>query len=284
MMKKVVFLIFAVCFALFANAQDAAEKINQANEALKAKDYEKAFGLYEEAMGNLEGVEVPEAINYNIGLAGYNSKKYKEAIPYFDKAIAANANVAKAHEYKGHCYNKLKDYPNAVASYEAAIELTDEDSNALVYNTAIVAYRAKMDDKAVKLFSQSVTNGYKGETAQYYKAAALKRQNKDDEYKSALEEGEKMFPGDDKIAPALANVYVSEGNDLYKKGAAILSAANKKVNDGSLKTDDAAYTAEVDKAKVEFKAALEVLEKAKALDASNKNAQKLIDACNAVLK
>jgi tetratricopeptide (TPR) repeat protein len=268
---------------MFTYAQDAAEKINQANEALKGKDYAKAFTLYEEAMANLDGVEVPDAINYNIGLAGYNSKKYKKAIPYFDKAIAADANTAKAHEYKGHCYNKLKDYANAVSSYEAALELTDEDSEALVYNAAIVAYRAKLDDKAVKLFSKSVENGYKGETAQYYKAAVLKRQNKDDEYKAALEEGAKLFPGDDKIAPALANVYVSEGNDLYKKGASIISEANKKVNSGALKTDDAAYTAEVDKAKVEFKAAVEVLEKAIALDASNANAKKLIEACNAVL-
>jgi tetratricopeptide (TPR) repeat protein len=282
MMKRVVFLIVAVCFAWFSNAQDAAEKINQANEALKGKDYAKAFALYEEAMGNLEGVEVPDAINFNIGLAGYNSENYKKAISYFDKAIAANANVDKAHEYKGHCYNKLKDYANAVGSYEAAIAESD-DTNGLTYNAAIAAYRAKMDDKAVELFGKSVENDYNAETAQYYKAAVLKRQNKDDEYKAALEEGIKMFPGDDKIGPALAKIYVSEGNDLYKKGAAILSAANEKVNSGALKTDDAAYTAEVDKANVEFKAALEILEKAKVLDESNANVQTLIDACNAVL-
>ena len=106
---------------------------------------------------------------------------------------------------------------------------------------------------------------------------------KNDEYKVALEEGAVKFPGDKKICPALAKIYVAEGNELYKAGAAILGAANEKVNAGSLKTDDAAYTAEVDKAKVEFKAAVEVLEKAKALDATNANAQTLIDACKAVL-
>ena len=81
----------------------------------------------------------------------------------------------------------------------------------------------------------------------------------------------------------MANIYVSEGNELYKKGAAILSAANQKVNDGSLKTTDDAYTAEVNKAKAEFQAAIDVLEKAQELDASNENAQKLLDACKAVL-
>ena len=70
---------------------------------------------------------------------------------------------------------------------------------------------------------------------------------------------------------------------MYKKGAEILSAANTKVNDGSMSTADDAYAAEVAKAKKEFAAALEVLDKAAGLDASNANAQKLIEACKAAM-
>ena len=282
-MKRVVLLIVAVCFTVFSYAQDAAEKINQANEALKGKDYAKAFELYEDAMSNLGDVQVPDAINYNIGLAGYNSKNYEKAISYFDKAIDANANVAKAHGYKARSYSKLKDYANAVASYEAAIAASDGDTKAMVYNAGISAYKGALNEKAIEFFGKSVENGYKGETAQYYKAVVYKKMKDNDAYKAALIEGNEKFPGDKKICPALAKIYVGEGNVLYKKGAAILSAANEKVNAGTLKTDEAAYTAEVDKAKVEFKAAVEVLEKAKALDASNANAQTLIDACKAVL-
>jgi tetratricopeptide (TPR) repeat protein len=147
----------------------------------------------------------------------------------------------------------------------------------------MAAYRGNMLDKAVELFGKSVENGYKGETALFYKAAVLKKQDKDAEYKATLEEGAAKFPGDEKIEPALASVYVSEGNELYKAGAEILGEANKKVNAGTLKTDDPAYTAQVEKAQVEFKKAIEILEKAKALDASNKNVQTLLDACKAVL-
>lgn len=282
-MKRVVLLIVAVCFIMFSYAQDAAEKINQANEALKGKDYVNAFALYEDAMSNLGDVQVPEAINYNIGLAGYNSKNYEKAILYFDKAIAAEANVARAYDYKARAYNKLKDYANAVACYEQAIALTEGDTKALVYNGAIAAYRGNLSDKAVAWFAQSVENEYKGATAQYYKAVVLKKQKKGDEYKVALEKGDEMFPGDKKIVKALAKIYVAEGNTLYKKGAAVLSAANVKVNSGSLKTDDVAYDAEVDKANIEFKAAIEVLEKAAAMDASNANATKLLEACKAAL-
>ncbi len=282
-MKKVVLLVVAVCFTVLSFAQDAAEKINQANEALKAKDYAKALELYEDAMGNLGDVQVPETINYNIGLAAYNSKNYEKSVTYFDKAIAANANIAKSHDYKARSYSKLKDYANAIASYEASISLTEGDTKVLVYNGAIAAYQGKDYDKAIEWFTLSVENGQKASTAQYYKAVVLKKQKKNDEYKAALEAGAEMFPGDKKICPALAKIYVGDGKILYKKGAAILSAANEKVNAGTLKTDDAAYTVEVDKAKVEFKAAVEILEKAKAADATNANAQTLIDACNAVL-
>jgi tetratricopeptide (TPR) repeat protein len=282
-MRRVVLLIIGVCFSVLSFAQDAAEKINQANEALKAQDYAKAFTLYNEAMNNLGDVQVDDAINFNIGFAAYKAENLEGAVKYLDKAIAAGTNVSKCHEYKAMAYKDKKDYTNAVASFEQAIATSEEDTETLVYNAAITAYQGNMLDKAVEWFGKSVENGYKGETAIYYKAVTLKKQDKDDEYKAALIEGAEKFPGEDKITSALANVYVMEGNELYKKGAAILSAANQKVNDGGITTADDAYTSEVNKAKAEFQAAVAILEKAKNLDATNENAQKLLEACQSVL-
>ncbi len=282
-MKRIVLLFIGICLAVFSFAQDAAEKINQAQEALKAQDYAKAYQLYDEAMSNLGDVQVDASINFNIGFAAYKAENLEGAVKYLDKAIETGTNVPKCYEYKALAYNDKKDYANAVANFEKAIETSEEGTESLVYNAAIAAYKGKLMDKAVELFGKSAEQGYKGETAYYYKAVILKNQGKDDEYKATLIEGAEKFPSEDKITSALANVYVSEGNELYKKGAAILSAANQKVNDGAMTTADEAYTTEVDKAKVEFKAAIEILEKAKALDASNENAQKLIDACSAVL-
>lgn len=282
-MKRVLLLSVAVLFTVFSFAQDAAEKLNQAQEALKAQDYVKAYTLYDEAMSNIGDVQVDASINYNIGFAAYKAENLEGAVKYFDKAIETGTNVSKCHEYKALAYNDKKDYAKAVACFEQAVATSEEDASSLVYNAAIAAYRGQLYEKAVELFGKSVELGYKGETAIFYKAASLKKMDKDAEYKAALEEGAAKFPGDDKIGPALASIYVSEGNEFYKAGAAILSAANQKVNDGSLKTDDAAYTAEVEKAKTEFKAAVEILEKAKVLDASNKNVQTLLDACKAVM-
>jgi len=282
-MKKVVLLIVAVCFSVFSFAQDAAQKIEDANAAMQAKEYAKALELYESAMSNLGDVQVPDAINFNIGLAAYNSDNYDKAVEYFDKAIAADANADKAWEYKAGAYGKMDKYSEAIDAYKKAIEAAPSEAASLSYNAGIVAYKGKMYDDAIAFFTGAVEGGYKGETAQYYKAVAYNKLKNDDGYKAALVEGVEKFPGDDKLSGALANVYVSEGNELYKKGAGILSAANTKVNEGSLSTADDAYAAEVAKAKKEFAAALEVLEKAAGLDASNANAQKLIEACKAAM-
>jgi tetratricopeptide (TPR) repeat protein len=282
-MKRVLLLVVAVFFSVFSYAQDAAEKLNQAQEAMKAQEYAKAFTLYDEAMSNIGDVQVDASINFNIGFAAYKAENLEGAVKYFDKAIESGTNVSKCHEYKALAYNDKKDYANAVACFEKAIETATEGTDALNYNAGIAAYRGKMNDKAVGFFGKAYEAGYKGESAIYYKAVALKGLNKDDEYKVTLEEGIAKFPGDDKLSKALAGVYVSEGNEFYKAGAAVLSEANKKVNAGTLKTDEPAYTAEVEKSKVEFKKAVEILEKAKALDASNKNVQTLLDACKAAM-
>jgi tetratricopeptide (TPR) repeat protein len=282
-MKQVLVLVVTVLFSVFSYAQDAAEKLNQAQEAMKAEDYAKAFSLYDEAMNNLGDVQVDASINFNIGYAAYKAENLDGAVKYFDKAIETGTNVSKCHEYKALAYNDKKDYKNAVACFQKAIESSTEGTDALYYNAGIAAYRGKMNEEAVALFGKAFEAGYKGESAIYYKAVALKGLNKDAEYKAALEEGIAKYPGDDKISKSLAGVYVSEGNELYKAGAAILGEANKKVNAGSLKTDEPAYAAEVAKANVEFKKAQEILEKAKTLDASNKNVQTLLDAIKAVL-
>jgi len=282
-MKNVVLLTLAVLFSVVTFGQDAAEKINQANEAMQAEDYATAFKLYDEAMKNLGDVQVDSTINYNIAIAAYRAGNMDGALEYFQKAINVGVNLENSYEYMARIYNDKEDYAKSVESYENAIAVADGDTESMVFNAAIAAYRGDMLDKAVELFGQSVENGYRGETALYYKAVALRKKGDNAAYKATLEEGVKKFPGDDKISSALANVYVSEGNELYKKGVAILNAANQKIKDGSLKTTDDAYNAEVKKAQVEFRAAVEVLEKAKELDASNENAQKLIDACSAVL-
>ena len=265
--------------AALVHAQDAAQKINQANQALAAQKYSQAFDLYDAAMKNLGDVKIDPSINYNIGYAAYRAEKYKEAIPYLDKAIAAKANVAKAWEYKGNAYSKMNDNTKAVDCYKKAASIATEGQGELIYNAGIAAYKGSMFDQAAQLFGQAADKGFKAETALYLKAMALKKQNKKDEYKQALLDGVQKFPNDKRLSSTLANEYVTEGNDYYQKGVDIMTEANAKVKAGTLKTTDAAYTSDVNKAKAQFKAAVPIIEKAVQLDPTNDNASKLLDAC-----
>jgi len=281
-MKRILLGVAFLLGTIAGFAQDAAELINQGNDALTAKQYAKAFELYDKAMNNLGDVQVDDAINFNIGFAAFQADKYAAAVKYFDKAIAADANTAAAKEYKANALAKMDKTDEAIAAYKDAITVA-EDPGSLNYNAGIVAYKGKKYAAASEFFAAADAAGYNSENAIFYEAMALKKLDKDDEYKTVLEAGAEKFPGNDKITGALANVYVSEGNVLYKKGVKILNGANQKVQAGTIQTTDEAYTKAVADSKVEFQAAYDVLQKAIALDAGNENAKKLIEACKTVL-
>jgi tetratricopeptide (TPR) repeat protein len=210
------------------------------------------------------------------------AEKNEAALKYFDLAIEAGTKIPKCYEYKAGIYNKMKDYTNALANYEKAFELSEDKSGALMLNIAVTSFRLENYEKAITWFDKAYEAGYKPEDALINKAGALKKLNKNDEYKQALILGNEKFPENKKFSTALAGIYVAEGNVIVKGGADILNAANKKVAEGKMKTSDDAYKAELTKVKAEFSKAREILEKAKLLDPANVNAQKLIDACNQV--
>jgi len=282
-MKKYFFLLAAVLLSFAALAQDAAELINKANEAMKNKQYAEAFEAYDKAMNNMGDVEVDASINFNIGFAALQADKNEAALKYFDKAIEVGANVSKSWEYKASAYNKMKNFELALQSFEKAIETSEEETGALSFNAAVLAFRLEKFEKTAKHFDDAYKANFRPQDAIFNKAAALNRMGDSKGYKDALVAGNEKFPTDKKIAAALANVYVSEGNEVYRDGAEILNAANTKVNEGAFTTEDDAYKAEMAKAKGEFKKALELLEGAIKLDASNANAQKLIEAVKQVM-
>ena len=282
-MKKYLLFFAAALLSCAAFAQDAAELINKANEAMKNRQFAEAFEAYDKAMNNLGDVEVDAAINFNIGFAAMQADKNEAALKYFDIAIEAGANISKSWEYKASIYNKMKDFAKALESFEKAIETSEEDTGALCFNAAVLAFRLENFEKTIKYFDKAYEAGFRPQDAIFNKAAAQNRMGDSEGYKASLKAGNEKYPTDKKIASALANIYVSEGNEIYRDGAEILNAANTKVNEGAYTTEDDAYKAEMGKANAEFRKALETLENALKLDASNANAQKLIEAIKQIL-
>jgi tetratricopeptide (TPR) repeat protein len=268
-MKKALLLFIAVFVTAlsFAQEQNAAELVEKANAAIESKDYEKAIELFESVLA------IPDN--------GQDEETIKNALSQLKPAVA-----------KGKASDAVdaKDYKKAIELYKAAIEEFPNDGSIAeaagvsFYNEGVKNYKSEEFVEAAKCFTISEKE-FNNEKAERYKKASLNKvaEGLGAEGKTEVSDVELCDENKVLLAESLANVYVKEGNELYKSGTAILIAANEKVSAGSMTTVDEAYTKEVDKVKAELKKAIEVLEKAKALDASNANAQTLLDACTAVL-
>jgi tetratricopeptide (TPR) repeat protein len=65
------------------------------------------------------------------GYALAESRKYREAISFYDKAIDADPNYANAYSVRGFAYYKIKDYQQSLKDVNRALELKPEYPAAL---------------------------------------------------------------------------------------------------------------------------------------------------------
>jgi tetratricopeptide (TPR) repeat protein len=75
-----------------------------------------------------------QALN-NLGQALVRAGRAREAIPYFDRAIAVSASVWTYHFNRAKAYGELQDWSRAVAGYRDAAGLFPDDY-ATVFNLA----------------------------------------------------------------------------------------------------------------------------------------------------
>lgn len=269
-MKKVVLLVVAVCFAVFSYAQDqnASELVTKGNAAIEAKDYAKAVELFEAALAIPDHGQDVETI----------TKVLDQLKPVVAKDEAKTALDNKEYQKAVELYKAAaQDYPDA-----GVTELAGKS----FYNEGIISYKADDFLTAAMCFRMAEKEfNFDVEKSAKYKSASLKKvaEQLASEGKTNVDDVKVCEDNKVLLVEELANAYVKEGNRLYKAGVDIINAANTKVNEGAMSTADDAYTAEVAKAKKEFAAALEVLETAATLDASNANAQKLIEACKSAM-
>jgi tetratricopeptide (TPR) repeat protein len=262
-MKKVVLLVVAVCFTVLTFAQDAGALVEQANAAVESKDYAKAIELYEKVLATPDH--------------GQNVENISKAVDQL-KLVVAKGNAKEAFA--------TKDYTKAVEVYNGLIESKPGDAAVLelagkgFYNEGAKNYKSKSYLDAVKCFTVAEKE-FKYEKATKLKNASIKKLAGElaSEGKISVDDVDVCDENKELLKKGLAKAYVTEGNGFYKNATAVLIAANEKVSAGSITTADDAYVKEVGKVKTELKKAIQMLEKAKGLDTTNKNAQVLLEAC-----
>lgn len=198
--------------------------------------------------------------------------------------ISTWAQEKTGRDYKieaADAYN-AKDYETGLAAFENAIawyEESGELDTSLYFNAGVCAYKIDDYDKAASYFSTSVNMGYKTCSAMLFKANSLRKLEKYDEMEEICNEGTASCKKSaDKFNEILLNYYRKEGLEIYNNAAKVQAAATPLIE-----SDKAKYDAEMDKVKSEFKRALNWLNKAKAIDATDQSVNDAIDGANKVI-
>ena len=82
---------------------------------------------------------------WNMGWHVFNTKRYKDALPYLQKAVAAGKVPFSAYAVLGHCYDRLDRLPESVKAWEDAARRFPEMGSA---KTNLARVKAKLAKKS----------------------------------------------------------------------------------------------------------------------------------------
>lgn len=151
---------------------------------------------------------------YNAGLAAQKGGNPQEALGHYQKAVAAKPDESAYVEAIATCYQQLKDYDNALRSYDQAIALATknnrqkdieiykqqrqscaEEKAGPVVDQALEAFNAKNYAKAADLYGQAIQSVPNLASLHISRAAALQYS---DNFAGALDEYQKGYDLDQK--------------------------------------------------------------------------------------
>jgi len=187
------------------NQKAAKGKKEEGNEAYKKKEFEKALGLYDDAIDldpkNMTFISNKSAVYFTM-------KKYEECIEDCLKAIevgkenrAPYEDRAKAYTRAGRAYQKLKDLPKAIEMFNSAqLEAYDKKTQRLL-KTIELENRKKVaaeyqDDTLAEEAKQRGNDFFRNQ--QYGDAVK--------EYEEAVKRAPKTAPIPNNLAAALCKV------------------------------------------------------------------------------
>jgi len=108
---KYIAIVGMLMLSLAGFAQDETAYIelkNQGNEALKSKNYAKAFELYESSYNQWpEGEEMDAAMVFNMATCARRSKMYEKSLEYYKKSVELNYKPDFATFYIASAYENL---------------------------------------------------------------------------------------------------------------------------------------------------------------------------------
>lgn len=192
----------------------------------------------------------------------------------FSTASAQGDATVKSLKNEGAIAYQAKKYTDALAKFEAAVDLSKKAGSediSIVYQAAMAAYKAKKYDKSITYFNKSLTVDAKKCKSLQYLSSIYGKTKESDKKIAALKKGVDECPKmAGKFKSKLAKAYLKEGADKYNAAAKIQTSVSK------LTTTDPKYIAAIAKANAKFKEALVDLEASYAISAKNQSLLKML--------
>lgn len=238
---------------------------NQAVNAFNEENYEKALKSFEQIMA-IDNTPVykaddPNAVDtviiFNAGLAAYNAQNYDKAIQYYKEAAKYKYSGARTHQLISSAYMQKKDTIGALEALETGLKDYPGNSTLLV-EVINIHLNANHVDKALEYLNMAIAQDPKNASYYFAKGALYDKLQKYDEaiesYNKAIEFKEDYF-----------DAYYNLGALYYNRGVKQIDVANAVPSNQPAK-----YEEEKNKADAEFAKALPYMEKANAINPTDK--------------
>ncbi|MBC8003925.1 MAG: tetratricopeptide repeat protein [Verrucomicrobia bacterium] len=238
---------------------------NQAVAAFNEENYEKALKSFEQILAIEETpafkaddpASIDTVIIFNAGLAAYNAQNYDKAIQYYKEAAKYKYSGARTIQLISSTYMQKKDTVGALNSLEEGLK--QYPGNVTILTEIINIYlNANKVDEALKYLNMAISQDPQNPTYYFAKGTLFDKLQKPDEatesYLKAIELKEDYF-----------DAYYNLGALYYNKGVKQIDVANAVPSNQPDK-----YEVEKNKADVEFNKAIPYMEKAHAINPTDK--------------
>ncbi|MEX2723767.1 MAG: tetratricopeptide repeat protein [Candidatus Freyarchaeota archaeon] len=147
----------------------ARELVNKGNEFFNLGKFKEAIHFYDEALAL--SPECSEAL-FNKGVALLELHRFREALNYFNRVLEMNPRDWEALTNKGNVLYNLLEFREALECYNKALEVNPKDAETL-YNRGNLLLRLGKFEEAAQMFDEALSLNPRIAEASLNKALAL---------------------------------------------------------------------------------------------------------------
>lgn len=203
---SVSFLALVFTGAIFAQEKTFVELKNEGNDALRNKDYKKAFELFEQSMASWEE-ETPleESLVYNTATCARRIDKYEDAIKYYKKSVEMGFNEDISSYYIAFSLNKMDKKEEMADFLTTAVDKYKDSKYVGHMKKMLVTYYLQQGAEPYNRASQILASAANADPSQYDEIKA-KANDAFSEAKPWFEKVTKYDPGNANAKASLTEI------------------------------------------------------------------------------